>query len=120
MATALGHCHSYWSGRQRLVLGARFRFADIGAGGGHGSHDEPVAQGAPRQLVWFEQAVHGFSLIFTWGGHCRGCSSLRLNFLPNRIEEDLRLFCRRQPDLPLGGVAVADQIGEVVDHEGVL
>lgn len=32
----------------------------------------------------------------------------------------MRLFCRRQPDLPLGGVAVADQIGEVVDHEGVL
>ncbi len=29
MATALGHCHSYWSGRQRLVLGARFRFADL-------------------------------------------------------------------------------------------
>ncbi|MEJ7012859.1 hypothetical protein [Sinorhizobium meliloti] len=55
MATALGHCHSYWSG-----VSAWFRFADLGAGAGHGSHDEAVAQGAPRQLLWSNRLFMAF------------------------------------------------------------
>lgn len=46
--------------------------------------------------------------------------ALRLDFSPDCVEEGLGLRGRLKPFLPSGGVAVADQIGEVIDHQSVL